>query len=93
MTTTASTSRVRDLRRMLDTSAERLADAKADAAVAPVECAHTSDASTNRLTDAKADAKDSAKTAIGGVSDVDDTEAHKLRVHEAIRKSTPYMGN
>ena len=56
--------------------------------------------------DAKAAAKDTAKTegdtataktAIGGVSDVDDaeahTEAHKLRVLEAIRRSTPYKGN
>ena len=56
--------------------------------------------------DAKAAAKDTAKTegdtataktAIGGVSDVDDaeahTEAHKLRVLEAIRQSTPYKGN
>jgi hypothetical protein len=56
--------------------------------------------------DAKAAAKEAAKTnedtataktAIGGVSDVDDaeahTEAHKLRVLEAIRRSTPYKGN
>jgi hypothetical protein len=56
MTTTASTLHVRDLRRMLDASAKRLTDAEADAALAPVECAHTSDASADHLTDAKADA-------------------------------------
>ncbi len=55
-TTMASTSRVRDLRLILDASAERLADAEADAAVAPAECAHMSDASANRLADAKANA-------------------------------------
>ncbi len=54
MTTTASTLRVRDLRLMLDTSAERLADAKADAAIAPIESARMSDASANCLANAKA---------------------------------------
>ena len=54
MTTTSSTSRVRDLCRMLDASTKCLADAKADAAVAPVECVRTSDASADCLADAKA---------------------------------------
>ena len=43
--------------------------------------------------DDEAGQQDTTKTAIGGVSDVDITEAHQLRVHEAIRKATPYMGN
>ncbi len=54
MTTTASTSRVRDLCLILDVSAKCLTDAKTDAAVAPVKCARMSDVSTNRLADAKA---------------------------------------
>ncbi len=58
MTTTASTSCVRDLRLMLDASAERLVDAEADAAVAPVECARMSNASADCLADAKANAAD-----------------------------------
>ena len=41
---------------MLGVSAERLADAKANAAVAPVECARMSDVSVDHLTDTKADA-------------------------------------
>jgi hypothetical protein len=41
---------------MLDASAERLVDAEADAAVAPVECARMSNASADRLADAKANA-------------------------------------
>ena len=43
--------------------------------------------------DDEAGQQDTTKTAIGGVSDVDITKAHILRVHEAIRKATPYMGN
>ncbi len=58
MTTTALTLRVRDLRLILDASAERLANTEADTAVAPVECARMSDASANRLADAKANAAD-----------------------------------
>ncbi len=42
--------------RMSDASANRLTDAKADAAVALVECAQTANASADRLTDAKANA-------------------------------------
>ena len=56
MTTPALTSRICDLRRMLDVSAKRLADAEANVAVTPVECARTSDASANRLANAKANA-------------------------------------
>ena len=56
MTTTALTSRVRNLRLILDASAECLTDAEANAAVAPVECARMSDVSANRLTNAKASA-------------------------------------
>ena len=55
---TASTLRVRDLRLMLDESAKRLADAEADATVAPIESARMSDASANCLADAKANAAD-----------------------------------
>ncbi len=47
MTTTASTSCVRDL---------RLVDAKADAAVAPIECVRLSNASADCLANAKANA-------------------------------------
>ncbi len=45
---------------MLDASAKRLANAnaKADATIAPVECARTLDASANHLANAKADATD-----------------------------------
>ncbi len=43
---------------MLDASAERLADADADAAVAPVKSAHMSDATIDFLADAKANAAD-----------------------------------
>ena len=56
MTMTASTSCDRDLRLMLVASAERLVDAEANAAVAPVECARMSNASADRLTNAKANA-------------------------------------
>ena len=41
---------------MSEASADCLADAKADAVVALVECARTSNTSTNRLADAVADA-------------------------------------
>ena len=41
---------------MLDGSAERLVDAKADAAVAPVKCACMSNASADCLANAKANA-------------------------------------
>ncbi len=63
MTTTVSTLRVRDLRLMLDASAERLADAEADAAVAPLESARMSDASINFLADAKVNAADAPSSA------------------------------
>ncbi len=43
---------------MLDASPERLVDAKADAAVALVECARMSNASADCLADAKANAAD-----------------------------------
>ncbi len=43
---------------MLDASAKRLVDAKANAAVAPVECARMSNASADRLANAKANAAD-----------------------------------
>ncbi len=39
---------VRDLRRMLDASTNCLVDAEADAAVAPVECARTSELAKRR---------------------------------------------
>ncbi len=58
MTTTASTSCVRDLRLTLDASTKCLVDAEADAAVAPIECVRLSNASTDRLADAKANAAD-----------------------------------
>ena len=51
-----TTSGVRNLRLMLNASTKPLAIAKADAAVAPVECACMSDASANCLADAKANA-------------------------------------
>jgi hypothetical protein len=56
MMTTASTSCVRNLRLTLDASTECLVDAKADAAVAPIECACLSNVSADRLADAKANA-------------------------------------
>ena len=56
MTTTASILRVRDL--MLAASVDRLANADANAAVAPVEIARMSDASVNFLADAKANPAD-----------------------------------
>ena len=58
MTTTVSTSCVRDLRLTRDASYERLVDAEADAAVAPVKCACMSNASPDCLADAKANAAD-----------------------------------
>jgi hypothetical protein len=58
MTATTLTSRVRDLRRILDVSAKRLANLEANAAITPVECARMSDASADRLVDAKANAAD-----------------------------------
>jgi hypothetical protein len=63
MTMIASTLRVHDLRLMLDASAERLADAEADAAIAPVKSAHMSDASADFLTNAKANAADAPSSA------------------------------
>ncbi len=56
MTTTVSTSCVRDLRLMLDASAERFVDAKANAANAPVKYVRMSNPSADRLADAKANA-------------------------------------
>ncbi len=61
MTMTASTLRVRDL--MLDASGYRLADANADAVVAPVKIARMSDASIYFLADAKANAADAPSSA------------------------------
>ena len=58
MTTMASTSCLRDLRLTLNASSKCLVDAKADAAVAPVECACMSNVSANRLANAKANAAD-----------------------------------
>ncbi len=49
---------------MLDASAERLADAEADATVAPVESARMSDASVNCLANAKANAADAMQARI-----------------------------
>ncbi len=61
MTMTASTLRVRNL--MLDASADCLADADANAAVAPVEIACMSNASVNFLANAKANAADAPSSA------------------------------
>ncbi len=60
---TVSTLRVRNLCLMLDASAKRLADADADAAVAPVESTRMSDASVDFLADAKANAADAPSSA------------------------------
>ncbi len=57
-TTTASTSCVRNLRLMLDASAKHLVNAKADAAVAPLECGRMSNTSPDCLANAKANAAD-----------------------------------
>ena len=56
MTTTASTLCVRNLRLMLDANSKCLVNAKADAALAPIECTRMSNASANRLANAKANA-------------------------------------
>ena len=58
MTTTASTSHVRNLCLILNVSAKGLANAEADATVAPVKCPRMSNAIANHLVNAKANAAD-----------------------------------